>query len=136
VELAVSWVGVVWVGMVGASLASFSRLAALRLARGQGLCLPPSHCDGCGARIRARHLIPVLGWCLARGRCPVCEMRVTVAHPCIEAISGVVWAAAWLIGGDSPFFWGVCALGQGGLFLADFGLQRRRCNAGDCRVSR
>jgi leader peptidase (prepilin peptidase)/N-methyltransferase len=94
-------------GFVGAVLTSFGRLAVARLPHQLGwredadpsltLHAPPSHCEGCGSRIRARHLIPVLGWVLARGRCPDCGMRVSVAHPLMELLGGAGAAAmlAW-----------------------------------------
>lgn len=93
--------------VIGATLTSFSRLAVVRLPHQLAwradanpalkLWSPPSYCDGCGARIRAAHLLPVLGWLLAAGRCPVCRMRISFWHPLFELLGGlgVVLALFW-----------------------------------------
>lgn len=120
------WIGALWCAATGASLASFGRLAAHRLARGASLCWPPSHCDACGARIRARHLVPVLGWCLARGRCPDCAARIPRAHPCVEAACGAGWAALWIGAGGAWMAVPSCLIAQAAVFLADLAWQLAR----------
>jgi leader peptidase (prepilin peptidase)/N-methyltransferase len=118
-----------WAGFVGATLTSFGRLAVMRLPHQLGwredadsslsISSPPSRCDGCGQRIRWPHLIPVLGWCLARGRCPDCGMRVSPLHPLIELSGGLGWVAALAWFGPSAQGWAACLLWQVLLFLAE-----------------
>lgn len=119
----------VWAWCVGAALTSFGRLAVMRLPHQFGrrepadpaltLCSPPSRCDGCGHRIRARHLVPVAGWLIARGRCPDCGMRVSPLHPLIEAAGGAGWVAALAWFGPGAQGWAACVLWQMLLFLAE-----------------
>lgn len=116
----------IWLGAV---LTSFGRLAVWRLPHQLGwradadptlsLCSPPSHCDHCRRPVRWLHLIPVLGWCLARGRCPACGARVSVWHLLLELTGGLGWllALAWF--GFSAEGLAACLLWQTMLFLAE-----------------
>ncbi|MBV8046441.1 MAG: prepilin peptidase [Paludibacterium sp.] len=114
---------------VGAVLTSFGRLAAARLPHQLGwrddaepgltLASPPSRCDACRTRIRWRHLLPVLGWCLARGRCPDCRARISPLHPIVETIGGLSWVLALWWFGTGAQGWAACLLWQVLLFLAE-----------------
>lgn len=118
-----------WVFCLGMILTSFGRLAVMRLPHQLGwradadptltLSAPPSRCDGCGARIRWRHLLPVVGWLLARGRCPDCAQRISPLHPLLEGIGGLGWVAALSWFGWGAEGWAACVLWQSLLFLAE-----------------
>jgi len=43
-----------------------------------------SRCSSCGAGVRPRDNIPVLGWLLLRGRCRDCGERIPAFHPFVE----------------------------------------------------
>lgn len=115
-----------WLGMV---LTSFGRLAVYRLPHQLGwrddaepgltLCSPSSRCEGCGVRIRLWHLIPVIGWLLARGRCPACGVRVSPWHPMLELLGGLGWVITLLWFGLSAQGLAACLLWQALLFLAE-----------------
>jgi leader peptidase (prepilin peptidase)/N-methyltransferase len=51
------------------------------------LVWPPSACPSCGARIKARHNVPVLSWLLLRGRCASCSRPVSRRYPLVEAFA-------------------------------------------------
>ncbi|MFN3615078.1 MAG: prepilin peptidase, partial [Rubrimonas sp.] len=50
---------------VGPCVGSFAALAADRIAAGRGWAMGRSACDGCGRRLGARDLAPLVGWALA-----------------------------------------------------------------------
>lgn len=79
-------------GLLGLVAGSF--LATLVLRWPQGLPLTGrSRCDGCGATLRARDLVPLLSWLLARGHCRRCKAPIDGTHPLIElgcAAAGVL----------------------------------------------
>jgi leader peptidase (prepilin peptidase) / N-methyltransferase len=59
-----------------------------------------SRCSSCGAGVRPRDNIPVLGWLLLRGRCRDCRERIPSFHPVVEMLAPVgfllsVWAIGW-----------------------------------------
>ncbi|OCT24291.1 prepilin peptidase [Pseudomonas putida] len=64
-----------------------------------GLCLPASHCPGCGHRIRAWENIPVVSYLALRGRCSACKGRISLRYPLVElACAGLSLVVAWHFG--------------------------------------
>jgi prepilin signal peptidase PulO-like enzyme (type II secretory pathway) len=55
--------------------------------------ITPSHCEECGVRIEPLHLVPVIGYIIARGRCTSCLKRINPLYPVSEIISGVMLCA-------------------------------------------
>jgi len=106
---AVTWPIYAYAGVAGAALTSFGCLAVDRLPHQLGwrenpeagltLHAPPSRCNACAVRIRWQHLIPVLGYLLARGRCPACGARVPIIYPLLEVLGGAGACAMLLIFG-------------------------------------
>ena len=58
------------------------------------LLVPRSHCPACKTPVRALHLIPILGWLLARGRCAACGAAVSPRYPIVEALTATLFALA------------------------------------------
>jgi len=93
---------VVVAGVFGLLVGSFLNVVIHRVPRGESLIRPPSHCPACGARVRERHNVPVIGWLVLRGRCADCRAPISVRYPAVELTTGLVFAGlvAWLIGHD------------------------------------
>ncbi|MFW7415192.1 prepilin peptidase [Demequina sp. SO4-18] len=90
--------------LLGLMLGSFSNVVIYRVPRGESVVAPPSACPACGARVRARHNVPVVGWLWLRGRCADCGAPISARYPVNEAVMaiafGVVGAAvglAWVL---------------------------------------
>jgi prepilin signal peptidase PulO-like enzyme (type II secretory pathway) len=97
-ETATTLFGFAW----GAMLGSFLNVVAHRLPRGESLARHRSRCPRCGAAIRARDNVPVIGWLWLRGRCRDCGEPIAARYPLVEAgcgllVMAVVWAE--LVGG-------------------------------------
>jgi leader peptidase (prepilin peptidase)/N-methyltransferase len=60
------------------------------------LLVPRSHCPACKTPVRVLHLIPIVGWLLARGRCAACGVAVSPRYPIVEALTAVLFALAAL----------------------------------------
>jgi leader peptidase (prepilin peptidase)/N-methyltransferase len=58
------------------------------------LLVPRSHCPACKTPVRVLHLIPIVGWLLARGRCAACGVAVSPRYPIVEALTAVLFALA------------------------------------------
>ena len=80
-------------GLLGLAIGSFLNVVIHRLPRGESLSRPPSHCPSCGAQIRNRHNVPVLGWLMLRGRCADCAAPISVRYPAVELVTGVLFVA-------------------------------------------
>lgn len=79
-------------GIFGLAVGSFLNVVIYRVPVGESVVSPPSKCPSCGAPIRNRHNIPVLGWLLLRGRCYDCKAPISPRYPLVEAGTGVVFA--------------------------------------------
>ncbi len=54
------------------------------------LSKPDSHCPHCNNPIRAYQNIPILSYCLLRGRCAHCKTAISARYPIVEALTGLV----------------------------------------------
>lgn len=88
-ETAVILAGFVW----GAILGSFLNVVVHRVPRGDSAVRGRSRCPRCGAAIRPRDNLPVLGWIFLRGRCRDCRGPIAVRYPLVEAGCGLLVAA-------------------------------------------
>jgi leader peptidase (prepilin peptidase) / N-methyltransferase len=72
---------------------SFLNVVIHRLPAGESLVYPGSHCPRCGAPIRPRDNVPVLGWALLGGRCRDCREPIAARYPLVELANALLWAA-------------------------------------------
>jgi leader peptidase (prepilin peptidase)/N-methyltransferase len=81
------------VGLLGLTVGSFLNVVIHRVPRDESLVRPGSHCPHCGAEVRPRHNIPVLGWLLLRGRCADCKAPISARYPLVEAGTAALFVA-------------------------------------------
>lgn len=83
----------------GAVMASFTGVIVYRTPAWFGQRPPgtafvplhaPSRCEGCGRRLRAYELIPVLGWFLTKGHCFSCHHPIPARYPITEGFLGLL----------------------------------------------
>lgn len=91
------------VGLLGLLIGSFLNVVIHRVPRGESLVRPPSHCPNCGADIKARHNVPVVGWLVLRGRCAECRAPISVRYPLVELGTGLVFAGLAAQLGHQPW---------------------------------
>jgi hypothetical protein len=60
-----------WVFVLGAAIGSFLNVVVYRLPAGKSIAWPGSYCPGCSHPIRWYDNLPILGWVLLGGRCPL-----------------------------------------------------------------
>jgi prepilin signal peptidase PulO-like enzyme (type II secretory pathway) len=88
-EAAILAGGFVW----GAMLGSFLNVVVHRVPRGASIVHGRSRCPRCGAAVRPRDNVPVLGWLFLRGRCRDCAEPISARYPLVEAGCGLIVAA-------------------------------------------
>ena len=95
-----------WLALaMGLVVGSFANVCIHRLPRHESVVVPPSSCPTCGARIRARDNVPVLGWLLLRGFCRSCRTPISMRYPAIEALNGLLyWFLAATRGASAASF--------------------------------
>lgn len=85
--------GLVFAGILGAVIGSFENVLILRWHESVSL-MGRSACPGCGKKIRARHLVPILSWLWLRGRCADCGKKIHFQYPLVEATAMLLALAA------------------------------------------
>jgi leader peptidase (prepilin peptidase)/N-methyltransferase len=78
--------------VLGLLIGSFLNVVIWRVPRGESIVSPPSACPTCGAGIRPRDNIPVVGWLVLRGRCRDCKAPISARYPLVEAGTGALFA--------------------------------------------
>jgi leader peptidase (prepilin peptidase)/N-methyltransferase len=83
-------------GVLGLAVGSFLNVVIYRVPANESVVHPPSRCPSCGAAIRNRHNVPVLGWLVLRGKCYDCKAPISVRYPLVELVTGLLFAAVTL----------------------------------------
>jgi leader peptidase (prepilin peptidase)/N-methyltransferase len=103
-------------GFAGLIIGSFIAALTARWPQGQSIAAGRSHCDGCGATLGPRDLVPVVSFALQRGKCRHCGAAIAPRYPAIELAAGGLGAAslamypgAYGLAG-AVFGWGLLAL--------------------------
>jgi leader peptidase (prepilin peptidase) / N-methyltransferase len=78
---------------LGAVLGSFGNVLVERLPTGETLG-GRSYCLGCKKTLRVWELVPVLSWCLLRGKCARCKSPIPAVYTIVELISGLLFVVA------------------------------------------
>ena len=85
---------VVVVGLLGLVVGSFLNVVIHRLPLRRSIVWPASHCPQCGTAIKARDNVPLLSYLLLRGRCRHCGAPISGRYLAVEALTGILFAAA------------------------------------------
>ena len=79
----------------GLVFGSFYNVVGLRLANGESIAFPRSHCTCCGHILKAYELIPVISYIFLRGKCSKCKNKISIMYPLIELFTGVLFALSY-----------------------------------------
>lgn len=86
----------VFIALVGLAVGSFLNVVISRVPQRKSL-MGRSACPRCGHSIRAYHNIPLLGWMILRGRCRDCALPIGRQYPMVEAATGALFVAVYLL---------------------------------------
>ncbi|HDX9580306.1 TPA: prepilin peptidase [Bacillus pseudomycoides] len=81
----------VYAFLTGLILGSFYHVVAYRIPLGYSIIKPRSHCSHCSHVLQLKELIPILSFCIQKGRCTQCHMKISCFHPLFEGIAGVLF---------------------------------------------
>jgi len=96
--------------LFGLAMGSFMTVVAARLPAGESIVRPRSKCPTCGAEIRNRDNVPVLGWVLLHGRCRDCGAKIPVRYPLLELSTAVLIVGAFAVYDDLWIAFAIAAL--------------------------
>ncbi|MEH6890139.1 prepilin peptidase [Bacillus sp. JJ864] len=84
----------VYAFFTGLILGSFYHVVAYRIPLGYSIIKPRSHCSHCSHVLQLKELIPILSFCIQKGRCTHCNIKISYLHPLFEGIAGVLFLLA------------------------------------------
>ncbi|MBN1526743.1 MAG: prepilin peptidase [Candidatus Omnitrophica bacterium] len=105
--------------IVGTIIGSFLNVCIHRIPKSQSVVSPRSRCPQCGAPIKWYDNIPIVSFCILRGRCRSCKLPISRRYLLVEAITGLILLALFLAFGLSPKFLAYSVL-SAGLIVATF----------------
>lgn len=74
--------------ILGLLIGSFLNVCIYRIPRNESVVNPPSHCTGCGSRLKPLDLMPVVSYVFLKGKCRYCSSGISPRYPLIEAVTG------------------------------------------------
>ncbi len=81
----------VFMFVFGACIGSFLNVCIYRLPKEESLIKRNSHCMTCNAYIKRRDLIPIISWCILRGKCRNCGARISPRYTVVESLNAIGW---------------------------------------------
>jgi leader peptidase (prepilin peptidase) / N-methyltransferase len=94
--------GAVVSALFGLVVGSFLNVCIHRLPLRESIVWPASRCTSCNRELRWFENIPVVSWVVLRARCRTCGERISVIYPIVEAVTGAVFAAGYVLYGLTP----------------------------------
>lgn len=95
------WFFAFWAFVFGACWGSFFNVVIYRVPAGKSVVKPGSHCYGCGAPIKWYDNLPILSWCILRGKARCCGAPFSIRYALIEALTGGLFMWTWITYGPS-----------------------------------
>lgn len=72
--------------LIGSVMGSFLNCVAYRISNHTSFTKGRSHCPNCHHVLNPIDLIPIVSWCLTKGKCRYCHKAITIRYPLSEAI--------------------------------------------------
>ncbi|NDC80432.1 MAG: prepilin peptidase [Verrucomicrobia bacterium] len=81
--------------VLGACVGSFLNVCILRVPLGQSIVRPRSRCPACGLELPGFLNLPILGYCMLRGRARCCGAHLDPRYPLVELGTALAFTALW-----------------------------------------
>lgn len=81
---------------LGLIFGSFANVVIYRWPLGQSVVSPGSACPSCKTPVKWYDNIPILSYLLLKGRCRVCQVKISLRYPFVEFITGFLFLSIYL----------------------------------------
>ncbi len=82
--------------LYGLIFGSFANVLIFRIPREESPIRPRSYCYQCRTQIRWYDNIPVISWCVLKGKCRKCKAAISYRYPLVELLTGVLFSLAYI----------------------------------------
>lgn len=82
--------------LYGIVIGSFLNVLICRIPRKESVVKIRSHCEGCGYQLQWYDLVPLFSYICLGGKCRKCKAVISVQHPLIEGLNGVLYVLIFL----------------------------------------
>lgn len=113
-----------YIGMLGTCVGSFLNVVIYRLPRGLSTVQPRSQCPACNVPLPWYQMVPLLSYCVLRGRCGSCRTPIARTYFVVEVGTGLLFATLFYGFGDMPMIFGRYAV-LGALLITMAEIDRR-----------
>ncbi len=83
--------------LLGMCVGSFLNVVIDRLPEGRSIVRGRSICDFCKRNLAWYDLFPILSFFLLKGQCRYCRKKLSFQYPLIEGITGILFAALYIL---------------------------------------
>ena len=84
-------------GVFGLIFGSFYLVVATRLPENESIIKPGSHCDNCKHLLKWYELIPIISYCIQKGRCRSCGVKIPFLTVLIEIITSLSFMLSYYL---------------------------------------
>ncbi|HDR7792353.1 TPA: prepilin peptidase [Bacillus luti] len=77
--------------LTGMVFGSFFMVIAMRVPMGESIITPRSHCYYCKYVLKPKELIPIISFCIQKGRCTNCKRKIPILYVIFECITGSIF---------------------------------------------
>lgn len=82
--------------LFGIVIGSFLNVLICRIPRKENFVKVRSHCEACGYQLQWYDLIPLFSYLFLGGKCRKCKAIISIQHPIIEALNGVLYVLVFM----------------------------------------
>ncbi|GAB6416856.1 A24 family peptidase [Bacillus luti] len=91
--------------LAGMVFGSFFMVIAMRVPVGESIIIPRSYCHYCKYTLQPKELIPIISFCMQKGRCTNCKRRISSLYVVFEFLTGSLFVlTAYVIGIERELF--------------------------------
>lgn len=87
------WFHIIIMSIGGAIFGSFFNVCISRWPKGESVIWKRSHCMRCGHLIPWYHNLPLISYCLLKGRCPYCNEKFSSRYFWVEFLTALIFTA-------------------------------------------